>query len=160
MKKSMLLFVSIGSLCAALAVPFVATAQEEKNEHHPYKLIDMGTFGGPSSLFSNPDSRVINNRGTATGVADTPTPDPNCFFDCSVDHAFVWKNGVITDLGTLPGGQSSFAYWVNNRGLIVGQSQNGLIDPLTGAPEVRGVLWRNGQILDLGTLGGNASNTI
>jgi len=163
MRKNLTALVVSASLCAALTLSFRLAAQEqkeEKNEHQHYKLIDMGTFGGPTSLFSNPDSRVINNHGTATGVADTPIPDPNCFFDCSVDHAFVWKNGVITDLGTLPGGQSSFAYWVNDRGLIVGQSQNGTIDPLTGAPEVRGVLWRKGQVLDLGTLGGNASNTI
>jgi probable HAF family extracellular repeat protein len=159
-KKNLTAFTASLSLCATLAIPSASSAQEEKKEHHQYKLIDVGTFGGPSSLFSNPDSRVINSRGTATGVADTSIPDPNCFFDCLVDHAFVWKNGVTTDLGTLPGGQSSFAYWVNDRGLIVGQSQNGSIDPLTGAPEVRGVLWRKGQIIDLGTLGGNASNTI
>jgi hypothetical protein len=54
MKKSMLLFVSISSLCAALAVPFVAAAQEEKNEHHHYKLIDMGTFGGPAACLATP----------------------------------------------------------------------------------------------------------
>ena len=162
MRKNLNSLLAAVGLCATLALPFVSSAQEkqEQNEHRHYKLIDMGTFGGPGSVFSNPDSRVINNRGMATGVADTPTPDPNCFFDCSVDHAFVWKNGVITDLGTLPGGQSSFAYWVNDRGLIAGQSQNGTIDPLTGAPEVRGVLWRKGQIVDLGTLEGNASNTI
>jgi len=133
-------------------------AQETPAKHHHYKLLDVGTFGGPSSLFSNPDSRAINNRGTATGVADTSIPDPNCFFDCMVDHAFVWNNGVTTDLRTLPGGASSFAYWINSSGLIVGQSQNGSIEPLTGAPQVRGVLWRDGQIIDLGTLGGNASN--
>jgi probable HAF family extracellular repeat protein len=146
----------------AMSVHLAAQEQrEEKNEHHHYKLIDMGTFGGPNSWFSNPDSRAINNRGTATGWADTSIPDPNClFFDCVVNRAFVRKNGVTTDLGTLPGGQSSLAYWINDRGLIVGQSQNGSIDPLTGAPEVRGVLWRKGQIIDLGTLGGNASNTI
>ncbi len=138
-----------------------AAAQQTTAKHHHYRLIDVGTFGGPNSLFSNPDSRAINNRGTATGAADTSIPDPyspNCFFDCSVDRAFVWKNGVTTDLGTLPGGVSSFAYWVNNGGLIVGQSQNGLIDPLTGFPEARGVLWRNGQVIDLGTLGGTQSN--
>lgn len=160
MKKSLLFVILICGLCVALALPVRLAAQEEKNEHHHYKLIDVGTFGGPSSLFSVPDSRVINNRGTATGVADTSIPDPNCFFDCLVDHAFVWKNGVKTALGELPGGLSSFAYWVNNRGLIVGQSQTRSIDPLTGAPEIHGVLWRNGQIIDLGTLGGNASNTI
>jgi probable HAF family extracellular repeat protein len=162
MSKNLNSLLTVVGLCATLALPFVSSAQEkqEQNEHHRYKLIDMSTFGGPTSLFSNPDSRVINNRGVATGVADTQTPDPTCFFDCLVVRAFVWNNGAITDLGTLPGGQSSFAYWVNDRGLIVGQSQNGSIDPLTGAPEVRGVLWRKGEIIDIGTLGGNASNTI
>jgi probable HAF family extracellular repeat protein len=149
----------------AVAMPVSLAAQEKAKPHHPhqyhhYQLIDVGTFGGPSSGFSNPDSRVLNERGTATGVADTPTADPNCFLDCFVVHAFVWRNGVVTDLGTLPGGQSSFPYWVNDRGFIVGQAQNGSIDPLTGAPQVRGVVWQKGQIIDLGTLGGNASNTI
>ncbi len=162
MKKSMQFLVSICIFCAALILPPVSPAQQQTVQHHHYKLYDVGTFGGNLSLFSNPGSIAINNRGTATGVANTSIPDPfspnNCFFDCWVDHAFVWKNGVTTDLGTLPGGASSFAYAVNKHGLIVGQSQNGSIDPLTGAPEVRGVLWRNGQVIDLGTLGGNAGN--
>jgi probable HAF family extracellular repeat protein len=138
-----------------------ASAQETTTKHHHYKLIDVGTFGGPSSLFSNPSTRVINDLGTATGAADTSLPDPyspNCFFLCLVDHAFLWRDGVTTDIGTLPGGASSFAYWVNSGGLIVGQSQNGSIDPLTGFPEARGVLWQKGQIIDLGTLGGTQSN--
>jgi uncharacterized membrane protein len=104
---------------------------------------------------------VINNRGTVAGVADTSIPDPydpNCFFDCLVDHAFAWKNGVTSDLGTLPGGSSSWAYWVNNGGLIVGVSQNGLIDPLTGYPEANGALWNKGHIANLGTFGGNQSS--
>lgn len=148
-------------LFAALAIPIQLGAQDKQDhhkQHHHYKLIDLGTFGGPASQYSVPSSAALNNRGTATGVADTPTPDPNCFFDCFVDHAFVSKDGITTDLGTLPGGPSSFAYTVNRHGLIVGQSQIGSIDPLTGLQEVRGVLWRNGQIIDLGTLGGNASN--
>src|SRR5260370_40073689 len=104
-----------------------AAAQQTTAKHHHYRLIDVGTFGGPNSLFSNPDSRAINNRGTATGAADTSIPDPyspNCFFDCSVDRAFVWKNAATTDLGTLPGGASSFAYWGNNGRLVVGHPQN------------------------------------
>jgi hypothetical protein len=146
---------------ASLALPLVSPAQEEKKEHHHYKLFDVGTFGGPEGLFSNPGNRVINHRGTATGDADTAVADPyypNCFYDCFVDHGFTWKDGVRTALDSLPGGLSNFPVEINNGGSIVGQSQNGTIDPLTGAPEVRSVLWRKGQIIDLGTLGGNASN--
>jgi probable HAF family extracellular repeat protein len=147
------------AMSVGVAAQDVAT-QEKTTKHHHYKLIDVGTFGGHDSQFSTPSSVGINNQGTAAGVADTPVPDPNCFFDCYVDHAFLWKDGVTTDLGTLPGGASSFAYVVNNHGLTVGQSQNGSIDPLTGLPEVRGALWREGRAIDLGTLGGNASNAL
>jgi len=138
-----------------------ASAQETTTKHHHYKLFDVGTFGGPEGLFSNPGNRVINHRGTATGDADTAVADPyypNCFYDCFVDHGFTWKDGIRTALDSLPGGLSNFPVEINNGGSIVGSSQNGTIDPLTGAPELRGVLWQKGQIIDLGTLGGNASN--
>ena len=74
-----------------------------------------------------------------------------------MSHAFRWRNGAKTDLGVLPGGASSAALWINSKGMIVGMSQNGAIDPLTGIPEVRGVVWKDGQITDLGTFGGNVS---
>jgi probable HAF family extracellular repeat protein len=123
----------------------------------------MGTFGGPNSyFFSAPVVESVNNRGTVVGGADTGLPDPyapNCFVgDCDIAHAFQWKNGFLTDLGTLPAGYSSTAYWINDKGLIMGGSENGFIDPITGFPEQIGVVWlQNGEIVDLGTLGGNFS---
>lgn len=156
--------VVLTSLLAVLAIPVRnsaqdALAQHPKTKHHRYKLIDMGTLGGPKSYISNPSAIDVNNRGTLSGWADTPVPDPyspNCFNpDCFVSHAFQWRDGVTTDLGALPGGGSSAAGWINERGVIVGESQNGLVDPLTGFPEQAGVFWLNGQIKDLGTFGGN-----
>lgn len=170
------------TIFSALAISAPLAAQEQgagrqhKKEHHRYKLIDLGTFGGPSSYFNTlhdvapfvpalayffNNAQTVNQRGISAGWTDTSAPDPYpafCFNpDCFVSHGFLWRDGLLTDLGPLAPGWSSAATWINDNGQAVGLSENGLIDPLTGLPEVRGVLWDNGQIIDLGTLGGNAS---
>ena len=180
MKSRIWTLIAAIALFAAVAVPDQLVAedsQDHKDPHHHYKVIDMGTFGGPSSYydtlslsdrfpgFADPDgfARVINQHGLIVGWADTSTPDPDpsyCLvpgYDCYVAHAFQWKNGIQTDLGSLPGGASSVALWVNSIGLSVGFAQNGQADPITGLPELRAVSWTDGQISDLGTLGGNQS---
>ena len=126
-----------------------------------YNLVDLGTLGGPQSYLSIPDNYapVLNDQGTVVGSADTSTADPYpnfCFNeDCFASHAFQWKSGVLQDLGTLPGGANSAATWINASGLIAGLSENGEIDPLIpGFPELHAVLWKGGEILDLGTLEG------
>jgi probable HAF family extracellular repeat protein len=135
-------------------------ARSEERAPRRYILKDLGTFGGPSSGLGF-FAKVLNNRGTVVGDADTSTPDPfapNCLSpSCFVSHGFKWEHGIKTDLGTLPGGSSSDVNFVSERGQITGRSQNGLIDPLTsGIPETVAVLWQaNGEIINLGTLGGN-----
>jgi probable HAF family extracellular repeat protein len=152
-------------MLAALGTQVCLAAQdglgdEHHLRHHRYRLIDLGTFGGPASYFANGLDGILNNRGGAAGWANTSTPDPYpafCFNpqNCFVTHAFEWKGYALTDLGTLPRGKSSQAVWISSNGLIAGTSQNGRIDPLIpGLPENRAVLWKDGQIIDLGTLQG------
>ena len=144
--------------------PQVLAQEQEKPQIH-YRLIDIGTLGGPASYVNIPDAyaQVLNNRGMVAGSADTSTPDPYqsfCFNeDCFVSHAFESHSGIMRDLGVLPGGASSGANWITTNGLIVGESQNGTTDPLIpGFPEFHAVLWNQGNIVDLGTLeGGNES---
>jgi len=127
-----------------------------------YRLIDLGTLGGSNSGVWGASTQ-LNNRGEVIAQLGTPFPDPydpNCLnIDCFVWHGVVRKiNGVVKDLGALPGVNSSAPVWITDNGLIAGLSENGLIDPLTDFPQVRAVLWnRDRSISDLGTLGGNAS---
>ena len=154
MKSSKSILIILIAL-VAVALPVQLAAQ-----HTRYKLIDIGTLGGPVSTITEFEQWLLNN-GTLTGIADTSIPDPyapNCYDpECLVQRAFEWHDGILTDLGALPGGSSSNSNWINSRGWVAGASQNGLIDPLTGFPEIRAVIWKNSGITDLGTLGGNES---
>lgn len=143
---------------AGLSAQEQASAQEHKSKHSHYKVIDLGAFGGPHSTV-NSNSVNTNTKGTVVGGASTSTPDPACTFDshCFVFHAFKYRKNVLTDLGTLPGGTNSFAIAINSRGAIAGISENGAIDPVTGVADFVATVWKNGQIIDLGTLGGSFS---
>jgi len=147
-------------VCAAVALPNQLAAQRVR-----YKLIDIGTFGGPASYFTDPGvggtSKVLNNRGMLAGKAELPTPDPdngNCPPVCFVTHVFRWDNGVLTDLGALTGGEDSDIGGINARGWVVGCSTTGETDPFTNAPLCHATLWRRNQPEDLGTVGGYISN--
>ena len=122
--------------------------------------MDLGTFGGPNSFIStSPLAKMLTNSGMVVGIADTSTLEPlGTTFDGNADNAFLWKDGVLHSLGTLPGGLSSFGYALNELGVVIGQSENGKIDALIGLPELHAVVWLNGHIVDLGSFGGNESN--
>jgi len=165
-------------LLAALAISVQLIAQDHQstasNRHHRYRLIDLGTFGGPSNWFCNDPNLVggacaiQNNRGMVVSGADTSLPNPNyqnpnIFFppftvpgDPYIQHAYQWQGGALQDLGALPGGYNSWAQAVSANGLVAGLSENGGFDPLFGVPAAHAILWKNGgqTIVDLGTLEG------
>src|SRR5262249_53088809 len=96
--------------------------------------------------------------------SDTPTVGyPEFCFnpgDGFYAHAFEWQRGVLTELDTLPGGTSTQAVWISPNGLVVGYSNNGQLDPdVFGLPQTRAVVWRHGNVVDLGTFGGNQSTS-
>ena len=76
---------------------------------------DIGTFGGAQS-----EPAGINNVGqdrSALRICGTIRQVMS-----SEHHAFLWEKGKLKDLGTLPGGNFSHPYAINNKGQIVGFS--------------------------------------
>ena len=144
------------------AVPPARQAPASKHNVR-YQLIDLGTLGGPNSTVPEAFLEIngltavqsISAQGAAIAIADTATPDPFCYFDdCFYPNGIEYRGGSVTSLGALPNSPWSSANSMSQNGLIAGTSENGTLDPLTGLPELRAVIWRAGQITDLGTIDG------
>jgi len=136
--------------------------QDHSPKHHHYQLVQIPTFGGPgTSFYDNANNiAVLNARGDVSGgSADTTIPDPYApayqFSNGNITHAFVWHDGTLINLGSLPGINSSASTWISPNGIIAGLSQNGQIDPsVADLPELSAVIWRHGKIVNLGSLPG------
>lgn len=139
------------------------------SEHVRYRLVDVGTFGGPASYypFLNYNSfPTINRHGAAVGASSTPvstTPISDGFVCFGVDglvpnvfHAFKVQGDDVTDLGAFsPSSQNcSVADSINDEGEIVGMSEIDAIDPILSIKPLRGALWKDGRMISLGTIGG------
>ncbi len=163
MKKNLSMHITALTLLATPVIPLGLRAQDSQNyppATHHYVLADIGTFGGPDvSLAVSPIAQIVNNPGAVVGEAETTTlnpyyPNGNPFVGNSpyVGNAFSWQQGVLANLGGLPGGLNSGADWISNSGLVAGIAENGEIDPLLGFPEAIAVLWKEGKVINLGTL--------
>jgi probable HAF family extracellular repeat protein len=86
-------------------------------------------------------AEAINNRGIVAGQATLT--------DNKTWHPVLWQDGVISDLGVLPGDLVGAALSINNRGEVVGASVSAP-GPSTGNP--RAFVWRHGVMTDLNTL--------
>jgi probable HAF family extracellular repeat protein len=100
-----------------------------------YSITDLGTLGGRISLASG-----INASGQVVGESINSGGEL---------HAFLYSDGKMIDLGTLPGGHESWGYGINASGQVVGMSRLPPFD-LT----VHAFLYRDGVMTDLGTPGG------
>ena len=149
MKSRTLICITAISLFAALANPVQLAAQ-----HTRYKLIDLGTLGGPNSATNGGPPSMINNGGLIAGMADTTAPC--AYLGGVLSPAVKWEKGVPINLGLLPGGCFSLPNSINGKGMIVGSGDIGVLDPIWG-PVIRADFRYKGQVIDLGTFGGNNS---
>jgi probable HAF family extracellular repeat protein len=104
---------------------------EDRSVPSAYALIDLGNLGGAQSA----QAYDINEAGQVVGYA-TSAAGPQ--------RAFLWSDGVMTDLGTL-GGSSSKANALNDVGQVVGKST-----VTTGSFATEAFLWQGGVMAGLG----------
>ena len=112
-----------------------------------YSYLDLGTLGGAHS-----SALGLNDARQVVGWSEIPgCVTPNGFV-CR--RAFLWEDGVMTDLGTLPGDEESQARAINASGLIVGTSE---ADVIFGFGTYHSVTWNGGAPVALPDLGDGQS---
>jgi probable HAF family extracellular repeat protein len=114
----------------------------------------LPTLGGNNAM-----ALGLNDRDQAIGVAENSTHDPSCPSPQVLDfEAVAWgPDGQIQALAPLPGDTVGFALAINNSGQIAGSSGNCANTVVTAVGLFAGphaVLWENGSVTNLGSLGG------
>ena len=117
----------------------------------------LPTLGGNNGFAAG-----ANNREEIFGWAENAVHDPTCVAPQVLQfRGVIWGPGKrhIRELAPLPGDSSSAATAINDQGQAVGIS--GLCDQAVGRHTAKhAVLWeRNGNVKDLGNLGGTSWNT-
>lgn len=106
--------------------------------HEGWRVADLALL--PGGRYGS--ARAVSDGGFVVGVSECAD---------RTDHAVLWHQGDVIDLGTL-GGSASVASGVNRHGVVVGSSETAV-----GASDRHAFRWENGRMTDLGTLGGVAS---
>lgn len=106
-----------------------------------YHVTDLGTINtNPQTGVVSSHPTGINNAGQVTGYSYSGTSN----------HAARFTNGLVEDLGVIPGGQLSTGWGINGVGDVVGDSQYSV----NGGSIRHAALFRNGTVTDLGILPG------
>ena len=109
----MLLTLLIAGCCCGAAM-----AQTQAKAKLQYQVSNLPGLGGTNSAGNS-----INDQTWVAGYSRLP--------DNLSRHAALWRSGLITDLGTLGGPNSSVTWNVKNTdGIIVGISQTATLEPL------------------------------
>jgi probable HAF family extracellular repeat protein len=118
-------------------------------------MTPLPTLGGNNAM-----AFLSNNRGQIVGVAETGTHDATCPAPQALDfEAALWGPGKddVRALPPLPGDTVGFALGINERGQVVGSSGSCANTVVTAVGLLVGqhaVLWDNGSVTGLGSLGG------
>jgi probable HAF family extracellular repeat protein len=147
--------VGAGASTTTIHDPFTGWPAEHAVVFKRGRVFDLGTLpGGYES-----QALAINDRGEVAGFASNAVPDhfTSAFFGpgwTTQVRSFIWRHGVMRDLGTL-GGPDAPMTTLNARGQVLGASYtDSTPTPAFGVPTLHPYVWQRGRMQDLGSLGG------
>ena len=104
--------------------------------------VDLGALG-PRPALNQSQTRQINDHGQIVGYSNLgPTPAYHSGEPVPASLAFIYENGIMKSLGTLPGYNSSYALSVNNSGEVIGSCS------INGVGNVAWFIWTGGKMYD------------
>ena len=113
----------------------------------------------------NGAANSVNNRGAVAGMSENTTLDTTCpAYDPPSGQyqkfqfkPALWQGGVAQELKTVDGDPDGIAFFINDKGQVVGGTgnctafqANGNLTYLTGQ---HATLWQDGNVIDMGSLG-------
>ncbi len=145
----------IATLIAVSLVGLVGPAQAHRRRSVEYHVRELPSLGGVLSAGIS-----INDRGWVAGTSDLSGD--------TVTHAALWRDGRLTDLGTLGGQNSAVAFPSHNDRFVIGVAETAEVNPdgedwscnafFVGPPTLHdcvGFVWQDGRLSALPTLGGH-----
>ena len=100
-----------------------------------------------------PQSWGVNDAGQVVGNARPAADDAHVL---TTQAAFLWASGTLSGLGPIVNGVNCGARAINGSGTVAGWSDTQDV-MVVHRRDVHAVLWKNGGVQDLGTLGGSSS---
>src|SRR5690349_7127815 len=131
--RSAVIFVAFATTSMLLSTPTASHALKTQarlssaNGIPEYEIIRL-----PTQYSTNYGAKAINDKGVIVGTYWIP-PNP------AIVHAMLWRDGVLSDLGTL-GGAVSVALDINNQSEVVGSSEI-VREPNTRLDTTHAFLW-------------------
>lgn len=146
----------VGAVIAAWLAAPGALAGADGPRAVEYQVQDLPSLGGVAFNTAN----SVNDFGWAAGSSDLAGD--------TITHAALWRDGQITDLGTLGGQNSAVPFPTHNDGFVVGVAETAEVNPygedwscdafFVGPPthhDCLGFVWQDGRMESLPTLGGD-----
>lgn len=142
----------MGGVMGSVAMPAVADATRH------WRIIDLGVGDNSAASAINDRGHVVGHHGgraflwrddkvtylPLSDATDINNRDEVVGYQVIGDgtRAFRWHNGVMTDLGALPGSTNTYPQAINDHGEVVGSSW-------TASGGLRGFRWHSGVMTEL-----------